>query len=362
MTRPSWHAPSSLEAMSPFDLRLIAELDRSRGLAPWFEWSLAALGFLVLLGTFRLLLSTTSHHPWLQHIQQWPKALFAAHCLILCSTFGLAYHALFQGDPARFALNAIATDDGGIYRLIYEQHTLVKKYEEAGTILAFTTALLRNDDSKSRLDKFPSLYRGVYLGALRCGIVGPPLAFTIPEAAAIRAFEAGESRTAEEIVRTSERIASEHPGILADLGCSEMRDTNLPALVSARFVLERLSGLQVPPILDKYKAPEDSRRLEGYLAAQGISWKQDERVDLSMASDALARDHARAQAFVETATSTRARMVDFLYFSVVTVATVGYGDLVPSSTNVKGLVVLEILLGILTLVVAATTFLGRKGA
>jgi hypothetical protein len=48
--------------------------------------------------------------------------------------------------------------------------------------------------------------------------------------------------------------------------------------------------------------------------------------------------------------SHRFRQADFLYFSIVTVTTLGYGDIVPNSTSVRMLVVLQILLGLALIV------------
>src|SRR5947209_7755645 len=42
---------------------------------------------------------------------------------------------------------------------------------------------------------------------------------------------------------------------------------------------------------------------------------------------------------------------DFLYFSIITITTVGYGDILPNSTKVRIWVILEILLGSILLIV-----------
>jgi ion channel len=44
-------------------------------------------------------------------------------------------------------------------------------------------------------------------------------------------------------------------------------------------------------------------------------------------------------------------LLDFLYFSVMTQATVGYGDIIPNSTEVRIVVVLQVLCGYVVLVV-----------
>lgn len=43
--------------------------------------------------------------------------------------------------------------------------------------------------------------------------------------------------------------------------------------------------------------------------------------------------------------------MDFVYFSLITQSTVGYGDILPNSTAVRVLVSVQILLGYLILVV-----------
>jgi uncharacterized membrane protein len=43
---------------------------------------------------------------------------------------------------------------------------------------------------------------------------------------------------------------------------------------------------------------------------------------------------------------------DFLYFSLITQTTVGYGDILPNSTKVRAVVIVQILLGLFLLSVA----------
>lgn len=50
---------------------------------------------------------------------------------------------------------------------------------------------------------------------------------------------------------------------------------------------------------------------------------------------------------------------DFLYFSVITQATVGYGDILPNSTTVRIIVMLQVLVG-LVLVVFAINFVLQR--
>ena len=53
---------------------------------------------------------------------------------------------------------------------------------------------------------------------------------------------------------------------------------------------------------------------------------------------------------------------DFIYFSVVTVTTLGYGDLAPATNVGRSLVVLETLLGQILLIVLVAFLVGRLGA
>jgi len=52
-------------------------------------------------------------------------------------------------------------------------------------------------------------------------------------------------------------------------------------------------------------------------------------------------------------------LLDFLYFSFITVSTVGYGDIVPNSTSVRMVVVAQIVLGIWLIVRAGQGGRGR---
>jgi hypothetical protein len=53
---------------------------------------------------------------------------------------------------------------------------------------------------------------------------------------------------------------------------------------------------------------------------------------------------------------------DFVYFSGVTLSTVGYGDILPNSTAVRMLVLSEILIGLALLIVVLNVFLGSYGS
>jgi len=52
------------------------------------------------------------------------------------------------------------------------------------------------------------------------------------------------------------------------------------------------------------------------------------------------------------------RYLDFLYFSTITQSTVGYGDILPNSTLVRSIVMLQIVMGYALLVVVLNTVLG----
>jgi voltage-gated potassium channel Kch len=52
---------------------------------------------------------------------------------------------------------------------------------------------------------------------------------------------------------------------------------------------------------------------------------------------------------------------DFIYFSVVTVTTLGYGDLTPATNVGRSLVVLETLIGQILLIVLVAFLVGRLG-
>lgn len=49
--------------------------------------------------------------------------------------------------------------------------------------------------------------------------------------------------------------------------------------------------------------------------------------------------------------------VDFIYFSFITMTTLGYGDILPNSTFVRGLVILQVMVGIFLLVVVVNDVL-----
>jgi len=51
---------------------------------------------------------------------------------------------------------------------------------------------------------------------------------------------------------------------------------------------------------------------------------------------------------------------DFLYFSVITQTTVGYGDILPNSTHIRLIVMIQSLLGVILTVFGATLFFKKK--
>jgi hypothetical protein len=55
-------------------------------------------------------------------------------------------------------------------------------------------------------------------------------------------------------------------------------------------------------------------------------------------------------------------LLDFLYFSAVTITTVGYGDILPNSTRVRTLVMLESLLGLVCMGAIASTLFASRGS
>ena len=52
--------------------------------------------------------------------------------------------------------------------------------------------------------------------------------------------------------------------------------------------------------------------------------------------------------------------LDFLYFSVITQTTVGYGDILPNSTTIRCIVMIQSILGIILTVFGVTIFFRRK--
>jgi hypothetical protein len=50
---------------------------------------------------------------------------------------------------------------------------------------------------------------------------------------------------------------------------------------------------------------------------------------------------------------------DFIYYSFVTLATLGYGEILPISTQARSLVILEIITGVLYLAILIALFLKR---
>jgi hypothetical protein len=115
------------------------------------------------------------------------------------------------------------------------------------------------------------------------------------------------------------------------------------------------------PVNEHIVALEDRiLRLERHIAADRALEEAP-----TVAEDATTRAliEAEVDSLAGLSSRLRSRLVstlspmDFIYFSFITMTTLGYGDIVPNSTFVRGLVVLEAMLGIFLLVVVVNDVL-----
>ena len=86
----------------------------------------------------------------------------------------------------------------------------------------------------------------------------------------------------------------------------------------------------------------DAQRLRDYLESSlGVPVVPGDKVDLAASSDAITREEKSEQAVLYLGTHTISRLADFAYFSLITITTVGYGDILPNSSLARSLVGLD---------------------
>lgn len=78
---------------------------------------------------------------------------------------------------------------------------------------------------------------------------------------------------------------------------------------------------------------------------------------MKLAVDAISMSVLSHEVLLKLGTSKVERLLDFMYFSLITISTVGYGDILPNSTLSRAGVALEIILGIIVLVFIVGEFL-----
>jgi hypothetical protein len=65
-------------------------------------------------------------------------------------------------------------------------------------------------------------------------------------------------------------------------------------------------------------------------------------------------DNAKTLAELKSSSFLRWNFIDFFYFSTITQATVGYGDMLPNSTFIRFLVALQTLIGVFITIIMVT--------
>jgi len=272
---------------------------------------------------------------------------------LISVAFGFAYHAMFQKDPRHFKLNA-PTADLEMFAAIEEHQRNLDVLRDSKQINALTLQALRSPKGRQLLTRLARSISGdvrsVYMASLSLLVVGPTDPLTREEAEAI-GLVSGD--TDAEVLRA-------HKAALANPQMSHSRSVfraigRMPAGDARNMNAFLRDALRVtrPPgrSLEVFATAEDSARLHEFLTSVlQLTFGPHEKVDIPASLDGVAVVEIGHRAAIGVGTQKWERLVDFLYFSLITISTVGYGDVLPNSPYARAAVSGEILLGILILV------------
>ncbi len=285
------------------------------------------------------------------------------------TSFGFLYHALFQCDPYNFKINPTSTDVR-LVDAIMEHRQGLENLRDAQEIIAITLAGLRNQAGQELLSDLADIAEGdvrsTYVASLSMAIVAPHQLSSPREAKALERF-LGIPGYAERIQKAQQSVAKTTPEFLLTVphwsdfrGLPRYKVYNMKWLIR-KWVEPVLSDS--PRSLQDLLTEEDNRRLNDYFTRTlHVELPQGERVDLRSAFGQYGQIKViriREKTALELGTLKWGRLVDLMYFSFMTISTVGYGDILPNSTSTRAFVIIEVVGGIFMLVVLVNEFLQK---
>ncbi len=341
------------------------------------QWGLCCVGDVLLCVAFFLVAVSLLSLVWGATKRNWqslsflPKTRFRRQ-VFLVSTYvcfaascGSFYHALFQLDPDHFRINPTSGDVRLVDAIMGHRQAL-ENLRDAQQIIADTVAGLRSEPGREALSDFAHALpdgevRTTYAACLLLAVVGPPQPLTSKQAKYIERLE-GIPGLAEKLQMAEKTVGETSPEFLMPIPYwPRLRALQRYQLYNMRWLvqkwLERVlpgSGLSIKD----YATEEDSQRLAHYLTdSLHIELSREAKVDLRAASTPIEIIQMHEETALKLGTQKLDRLVDLMYFSFMTISTVGYGDILPNSTLTRAIVILEVMLGILVLVFFVNEFL-----
>jgi hypothetical protein len=279
--------------------------------------------------------------------------------------FGFLYHVMFQYNPDPFKINPMS-GDVRLLDAISEHQKALENLRNAEQVVIATVAGLRSEVGRQSLtdlaDALPDdEVRTTFVSCLSLAVVGPPRRLTPQQFKQLERIQ-GTPGLAEELKKAEEEVAKTSPEFLMPVPYwPRIRELQRYQPYNMKVMIEKwLEPIQAKQSgsLKDYATEEDSRRLSEYLKdALHLKLPGNEKVDLLAASTPIRIVGFHEKAALEVGAQKWERLTDLIYFSFMTISTVGYGDILPNSTSARAVVTGEVIWGIVILVFFATEFL-----
>jgi hypothetical protein len=286
----------------------------------------------------------------LQWMDRFPKRSLLVIYFTTWLAFSFGYHALFQYDPFKFKVNAPLIDKN-MFEALEEHKTAEDNIDAAREIIGFTVGALRTERGRNLLAllcrNMDGEVKSVYSKSLSVALVGPPR-FLSPNEVEFMAL-ANRSEEAAAILASQHGVLQLDPRadipVLSDVAAFSTDKLHTMKDLLAEYLHPVISK---PINLSDTLGSEDDDRLKALITQElGIIVDSRTSVDLREANTILESALLHLDTAIALGAQTMERLLDFGYFSLITITTVGYGDILPNSTGARAAVMLEIVLGMI---------------
>jgi len=284
------------------------------------------------------------------------QALLVLTYVFFALSFGSFYHYLFQINPRNFTITPTNGEVRQVEAILDHQQGL-ENLRDAEDIIAATVVGLRTEAGRRALSDLADILpdneiRETLVTSLSLSIVGPPRQLTSQQAADLARLE---GIPAEEIRHAEETVAKTTPEFLMPLPYwSRLRKLQRYQMHDMKWLIQKCLEKENPKSATWSLADateDDNRRLAEYLTnTLRYELGHDDKVDLKAATTPIRIIRLHEETALELGTLRWHRLSDLIYFSFMTISTVGYGDILPNSTCTRITVVIEVMLGIVLLV------------